>query len=72
MENVSSLLQCLVFFQNYKQGFKASEGDFMMPYITAIDFGLMNSKFDELKEFHQVRIEKKCAKCKIEHKESKA
>ena len=44
MENVSSLLQCLVFFQNYEQGFKASEGDFMMPYITAIDFW-----FDEFK-----------------------
>ena len=44
MENVSSLLQRLVFFQNYEQGFKACEGDFMMPYITAIDFW-----FDEFK-----------------------
>ena len=85
MENFSNLVQRLEFFRKYKRGLKASEGDLCgTDVLNYCDRPLvcLNSKFDELKEFHLVRIEKKCTnsllclefflKCKIDLKESNA
>ena len=85
MENFSNLMQCLEVFRKYKRSLKTSEGDLCgTDVLHYYDRPLvcLNSKFDELKEFHLVRIEKKCTnsllclefflKCKIDLKESKA
>ena len=49
MEHFFNLMPHLEFFQKYKEGPKANEGDFMQKYVYNRLLVHLNSKFDEYK-----------------------